>query len=148
MGNPFCFNSRVPSPVSTSCPTCKLISATPPKPRGTLPRPFVQHHTTQSRLFRIIPHTQAFPSRSKAFGGTAPHVWGVQGAIDMHLPERWGVLQFAEGTVNQTAPQRYPHWATREVAMSLYHAQKAYATTHNGSYTSDVAALAVRLGLS
>jgi hypothetical protein len=68
----------------------------------------------------------------------------VQGAINMHLPERWGVLQFAEGPVNGTIPQRYPDWPAREVAMALYYAQKAFADSHNGSYTTDLAALAVR----
>jgi hypothetical protein len=61
----------------------------------------------------------------------------------MHLPERWGILQFADGAVNKTAAIPYPDWAAREVAMALYYAEKAYSEQHNGTYTEDLSALQV-----
>lgn len=69
-------------------------------------------------------------------------VWSPQGSIAMHLPDKWGMLQFADGPVNATAPVRNPEWTVRSVAMQLYYAQHAYADAHNGSYTSDVLLLA------
>ena len=29
-------------------------------------------------------------------------VWSPQGRVDMHQPEHWGYLQFADGPVNET----------------------------------------------
>lgn len=71
-------------------------------------------------------------------------VWSPQGSIAMHLPEMWGMLQFATGPVNGTAPVRNPEWPVRSVAMALYYAQHAYAaspTGGNGTYAADVAQL-------
>jgi len=61
----------------------------------------------------------------------------------MHLPEKWGMLQFSDAAVNTTAPIRNPQWTVRSVAMALYYAQHAYADAHNGTFTEDVAALYV-----
>lgn len=67
--------------------------------------------------------------------------WSPQGSIAMHLPERWGILQFADARVNATAPARYTQWPVRSVASALYYAQRAYAGAHNGSYAPTAAAL-------
>jgi hypothetical protein len=64
----------------------------------------------------------------------------------MLLHSRWGYLQFATGAVNATAVKKDPDFALRSVAMQLYYAQKAYAsspTLGNGSYTDDVQELAL-----
>uniref|UniRef100_A0A7S0FKB5 Carbohydrate-binding domain-containing protein n=1 Tax=Pyrodinium bahamense TaxID=73915 RepID=A0A7S0FKB5_9DINO len=75
----------------------------------------------------------------------APHednwVWSPQGAINMHSPELWGILQFATGKVNGTALARYEEWSSRAAAMAVYWAEKAYAQEHGGNYTADPAAL-------
>jgi hypothetical protein len=68
-------------------------------------------------------------------------VWSPQGQIDMHLPERWGMLQFADGPVNATEPVRNPQWTVRSVAMALYYAEHAYADQNNGSFTDDLSLL-------
>ena len=65
-------------------------------------------------------------------------VWSPMGAIAMHLPERWGMLQFADGAVNATAPVWNDEWPARAAAAAVYYAQHAYAAAHNGSFTSSV----------
>jgi hypothetical protein len=67
--------------------------------------------------------------------------WSPQGEIAMHLPERWGILQFAAGAVNATAPVRNPEWTVRSVAMALYYAEHAFASANNGTFTADVTSL-------
>jgi hypothetical protein len=54
----------------------------------------------------------------------------------MHLPERWGIMQFARGAVNATAPVTYGQWPVRAIAAEVYYAQHAYAGAHNGSYAA------------
>jgi len=68
-------------------------------------------------------------------------LWAPLGIVDVHQPERWGYLQFATGAVNATAVRTDPDFSLRAVAMQLYYAQKAWAsspTLGNGSYTEDV----------
>ena len=67
---------------------------------------------------------------------------GAQGVVNMHLPERWAVLQFAEGAPNATQPRADPDWTLRTVAMAVYDAQGAHAAAHNGSFARGAAALA------
>jgi hypothetical protein len=70
-------------------------------------------------------------------------VWSPQGAIAMHLPERWGQLQFAAGPVNGTPAVVNPEWPVRAQAAALYYAQHAWAAgPGGGNFTDDVAALA------
>ncbi len=59
----------------------------------------------------------------------------------MHLPEKWGMLQFADGPVNATQPVYNPEWPVRSVAAALYYAQHAYAAANNGTFTADVQSL-------
>lgn len=69
-------------------------------------------------------------------------VWSPQGAIDMHMPERWGVLQFTDvaagvRTVALSADRNdRVKWALRR----LYYRQRAYRDAH-GRYASDLARL-------
>ena len=60
----------------------------------------------------------------------------------MHLPEKWGMLQFADGAVNATAPAWNAEWPVRAAAAAVYYAEHAYAAAHNGSYTAAIADLA------
>merc|ERR1719159_1685679 len=59
----------------------------------------------------------------------------------MHLPERWGILQFADGPVNATAIEDYDRWPSQGAATALYYAQKAYAKANDGKYTEDFSKL-------
>lgn len=47
-------------------------------------------------------------------------VWSRQGEIQVHLPERWGVLQLADDRVNATPPSLYPNWDARAVAVAVF----------------------------
>jgi hypothetical protein len=70
-------------------------------------------------------------------------VWSPQGAINMHMPERWGVVQFSDvrvggASVEARAPDGEQYrWYLRR----LYYAQRAYHDAH-GSYAGDLGLLA------
>jgi len=65
-------------------------------------------------------------------------VWSPQGVIDMHLPERWGIIQFSDeapgSNVNfsQSDDLKY-EWVLRE----LYYRQRGFRQEH-GEYTKDL----------
>jgi hypothetical protein len=54
-------------------------------------------------------------------------VWSPQGSVDMHMPERWGYVQFAVGDESLRALEAL---AEREALMAVYHAQKAFRQEH------------------
>jgi hypothetical protein len=60
-------------------------------------------------------------------------VWSPQPAVDMHRPEAWGIVQFAE-TASDPAVE-YPGWAAREELMRVYYAQQVYREAH-GRYAT------------
>jgi hypothetical protein len=70
-------------------------------------------------------------------------VWSPQGTIDMHMPERWGYVQFSalqagagiEPFVQD--PNERVKWALRR----LYYRQRAFRTAH-GQYATAIEALA------
>jgi hypothetical protein len=53
-------------------------------------------------------------------------VWTPQEAIDMHRPERWGYVQFAETPEAKFVTD--PSWPIRELLMELYYQQRARKT--------------------
>jgi hypothetical protein len=74
-------------------------------------------------------------------------VWSPQGAIDMHLPERWGYVQFSNAPAGSGTdafvedPNERVKWALRR----LYYRQRrfrdatrAYATTLDALHASDI----------
>jgi len=69
-------------------------------------------------------------------------VWSPQGAIDMHMPERWAYVQFSgadAGSANEPFvedPNERVAWALRR----LYYRQRLFRAT-NGRYADDLAAL-------
>ena len=73
-------------------------------------------------------------------------VWSPQGfgtgylAPTMHLPERWGFLQFADGKVNGTGVKEDAHWTLRCLARFLYEAQEAFKF-QVGVYASGISEL-------
>jgi len=67
-------------------------------------------------------------------------VWAPTGAINVHMPEYWGYLQFAEGPVNATEVHKDPDYTVRSVAMQIYYAQHEYTKNH-ANYTNDLAIL-------
>lgn len=68
-------------------------------------------------------------------------VWSPQGVIDMHLPERWGVVRFSENhpgsepQLVQSEHLKY-EWILRE----LYYRQRSYRSVH-GHYTNNLSQL-------
>ena len=74
-------------------------------------------------------------------------VWSPQGAIDMHMPERWGYVQFSETAVGQ--PVRAdtfiadPDEDTRWVLRRVYYRQADYRRAH-GRYARNLTQLNVR----
>ncbi|MGV3613979.1 MAG: carbohydrate-binding family 9-like protein [Fimbriimonas sp.] len=55
-------------------------------------------------------------------------VWSPQGMVDMHRPDRWGVLQFA--ATPEVKPKAYPGLAERQTLMRAWEAQRAYRAKH------------------
>jgi hypothetical protein len=72
-------------------------------------------------------------------------VWSPQGAIDMHMPERWGFVQFSDAAVGTgTRPfvedrNERVKWALRR----LYYRQRQFRATH-GRYATDLTSLDAR----
>mmetsp|Transcript_42894 Transcript_42894/g.135347 ORF Transcript_42894/g.135347 Transcript_42894/m.135347 type:complete len:379 (+) Transcript_42894:70-1206(+) len=71
----------------------------------------------------------------KVAGPEENWVWSKMGEVNMHLPERWGYLQFADGKVNSTKVKPDSQWTLRCVCMALYTAQLRYKDVH-GQYTN------------
>jgi hypothetical protein len=69
-------------------------------------------------------------------------VWSPQGAINMHMPERWGIVQFSDAFVGAGTTRFVEDrndrvkWALRR----LYYRQQQYREKH-GKYASDLASL-------
>ncbi len=53
-------------------------------------------------------------------------VWSPQGVIDMHRPERWGVVQFSTAAPGSITYRPDPALPTRERLIEIYHAQKRF----------------------
>ena len=72
-------------------------------------------------------------------------VWSPQGAVNMHMPERWGIVQFSDRPAGDPpAPfvedrNDRVKWALRR----LYYRQRQYRAAH-GRYASDLSLLNVR----
>lgn len=70
-------------------------------------------------------------------------VWSPTGEVNMHLPERWGYVQFSTDPASQdpgAGVVRDPEWPLRRVAMLTYDANRAYREQH-GAYTDSLAEL-------
>ncbi|EJK47074.1 hypothetical protein THAOC_34225, partial [Thalassiosira oceanica] len=69
-------------------------------------------------------------------------VWSKQGEVAMHLPERWGILQFSnEMPSTEVKLKYYEEWPVRCAAMGLFYAMKEYQSSES-LYTDDLKALA------
>lgn len=72
-------------------------------------------------------------------------VWSPQGAIDMHRPELWGMVQFSDATAGESPPPAFvapPDQDVRTALRAVYHAQRALRE-RTGQYASDTDALSV-----
>ncbi|KAL7472416.1 hypothetical protein ACHAXS_012769 [Conticribra weissflogii] len=70
-------------------------------------------------------------------------VWSKQGEVKMHLPERWGILQFSHERPGSRELEEkawtkyYEEWESRCAAMALYYAQKRFHE-EKGLYTENI----------
>jgi hypothetical protein len=85
------------------------------------------------------------PSTGKPFASDN-WVWSAQGVVDMHMPERWGYVQFSAATAGSPSgsgtafvedPNDRVKWALRR----LYYRQRRFRTAH-GRYADDLGLLA------
>jgi hypothetical protein len=73
-------------------------------------------------------------------------VWSPQGAVNMHMPEMWGIVQFSGLLAGEASARFQPpvdedvRWALRQV----YYAQRSYYKEHE-RYAADLAVLGVDL---
>jgi len=69
-------------------------------------------------------------------------VWSPQGATNMHLPERWGFVQFSTGVPNSPQPFEVhsEEWNLRTVLAQVYYAERKSLVV-NGYYTGDITKL-------
>ena len=67
-------------------------------------------------------------------------VWSPQGAIDMHRPERWGYLLFADAETDSATGWTDPSHEARCWLTEIYYAQKSYFQL-NGRYSGELAHL-------
>lgn len=87
-----------------------------------------------------------YVKRTDASGRPLPEhnwVWSPQGAVNMHMPERWGYVQFSmrpAGTRSEPFV-RDPDEGVAEALRALYYAQRTYRESH-GRYAADLAQLA------
>ena len=63
-------------------------------------------------------------------------VWSPQGVINMHLPERWGYLQFTKNTTSTATFILPQSEKRRQYLWLLYYKQKAYFAKHRKYATS------------
>ncbi len=64
-------------------------------------------------------------------------VWTPTGVIDMHRPERWGVLQFSDRIADLPEPTPLTEWENRVVLVDVFEAQMAWQRDY-GAYTSSL----------
>jgi hypothetical protein len=68
-------------------------------------------------------------------------VWSPQGAVDMHRPELWGYVQFAE-SLEPFRPD--PDWTAKCRLMAVYWSQREHRLVH-GEFASDLRDLSLNL---
>ncbi|WP_105011606.1 carbohydrate-binding family 9-like protein [Salinibacter sp. 10B] len=114
-------------------------------PEGRPPQPGDQWRLNFSRV--QWPTTVVNGRYRKDIDSTKAHpennwVWSPQGVIDMHRPERWGIVQFTDVVAGADPvpvaeqPNRAVKWALRQ----LYYRQRDYREAH-GTYASSLSAL-------
>ena len=69
-------------------------------------------------------------------------VWSPQGAVDMHLPEMWGFVQFSSQRAGQqeTVFQAQPEKEAVRILRSIYDMQRIFLDRH-GRYSTDLDSL-------
>lgn len=68
-------------------------------------------------------------------------LWSPHLEVNMHMPERFGYVQFSRDQANTTRFLDDPSWTARYVLAEVYYAQRAYFQSHGGRYAATVADL-------
>jgi len=68
-------------------------------------------------------------------------LWSPHGQVNMHMPERFGFVQFSQDPVNSTKFLEDPSWTARYVLGELYYAQRNYFEANGKRYAASVADL-------
>jgi hypothetical protein len=116
-------------------------------PQARLPRPGEQWRVNFSRVeWQALAKDGRYSRRTDPASGTLlpadNWVWSPQGAIDMHMPERWGYVQFSRVEAGAGTdrfaddPNEAMKWALRR----LYYRQRQFRGA-NGRYADDLALL-------
>lgn len=74
-------------------------------------------------------------------------VWSPQGVIDMHRPERWGILQFSTAAPGTATLRPDPAQPARDYLHRVYYAQRDYRKLH-GRYSANLLGLGTGLSES
>ncbi len=89
-----------------------------------------QWHMGFSRVEWQITHTNGVYQK-------VPHtpednwIWSPQGVIDMHRPEKWGIVQFTKEPADKTvAITDIPGAPARNLALEIYYSQRDFWTEH------------------
>ena len=71
--------------------------------------------------------------------------WGWQptGVENVHLPDRWGYVQFAQGEINKTSSVRDPYYIVRRTLRAIYESEKSYLGMYQRGYTDNVKELMI-----
>ena len=111
-------------------------------PAARAPRAGEQWRINFSRVqWQLDQRDGRYAKRIDAKGTPVPEnnwVWSPQGAIDMHMPERWGYVQFSNSSADSFIAN--PDEATRWALRRLYYRQADYKKAH-GKYARTLAAL-------
>ncbi len=77
---------------------------------------------------RVEWDTDIVAGKYRKIAGRKEHnwVWSPQGVIDMHRPERWGLLQFSTARPGSVAFQPDPAQPARDILHRIYYAQRDY----------------------
>ena len=106
-------------------------------PAARAPRAGEQWRINFSRVQWQLDHRDGrYAKRIDAQGSPVPEnnwVWSPQGAIDMHMPERLGYVQFSNSSADsfRANPDEATRWALRR----LYYRQADYMKTHGSTRT-------------
>jgi hypothetical protein len=57
-------------------------------------------------------------------------VWSPQGAVNMHMPEKWGYVQFSTAPAGTAKFKPDPTGPVRQLLHEIYYAQRAYRQKH------------------
>jgi hypothetical protein len=73
-------------------------------------------------------------------------VWSPQGVVDMHRPERWGIVQFSTAKPGMVEFHGDPSQPARDYLHRVYYAQKDYSKEHDGRFSTNLPVAGSGLG--